>query len=47
MKLSGMESASEKLKSLRSVKKFPMTRLTIARATPEAIAATTAMTSRM
>jgi hypothetical protein len=47
MKLSGTESASEKLKSLRSVKNWPMTRLTMARATPDTIAAMTAMDSRM
>lgn len=46
MKFSGIESASEKLKSLSSVKNCPMTKLTMARATPDAIAAMRAMHSR-
>lgn len=46
IKFSGIESASEKLKSLSSVKKCPMTRLTMARATPDAMAAMRAIISR-
>lgn len=43
MKLSGMLPV---LKSLRTLMKFPMTRLTMASATPEPIAARIAMNSR-
>lgn len=46
MRFSGIERASEKLKSLSRVKKFPMTRLTMATATPEVIAAMKAIPSR-
>lgn len=43
MKSSGIELASEKLKSLNSVRNCPITRLTMARETPDATAAMKAM----
>lgn len=45
MKSSGMEPASEKLNVLSNERKLPMTRLTKARETPDATAATSAMLS--
>lgn len=46
MKFLGTELESEKLKSLSRVKNCPITRLTMASATPDAIAATKAIDSR-
>lgn len=46
MKLLGIEPPSEKLKSLSSVKNCPITKLTMARATPDPMAAMMAMASK-
>jgi hypothetical protein len=43
MKFEDMPGPSEKLKSLRRLMKFPITRFTMASATPEATAAKAAM----